>query len=100
MSAAFTPTRDPQVTAVMHELGTLTLTTTDQYYVFMWVAICVISFIPATAKHSPFPRWFGYFNLWIGLSFTPDDIWLEEDGTLFAVAAGWTRTIRTGFESS
>jgi hypothetical protein len=67
--AAFTPHRAPQVTSIMHELGMLTLTTTDQYYVFMWVAICVISFIPATAKHSPFPRWYGYFTAWTAIMF-------------------------------
>jgi hypothetical protein len=67
--AAFTPTRAPQVTAIMHELGMLTLTTTDQYYVFMWVAICVISFVPAAAKHSPFPRWYGYFTAWTAIMF-------------------------------
>jgi len=67
--AAFTPGRDPQVTAIMHELGMLTLTTTDQYYVFMWVAIVVICLIPTKVKHSPFPRWFGYFTLWTAIMF-------------------------------
>jgi hypothetical protein len=67
--AAFTPHRAPQVTALMHELGMLTLVTTDQYYVFMWVAIVVISLIPATARHSPFPRWFGYFTAWTAIMF-------------------------------
>jgi hypothetical protein len=67
--AAFTPHRDPQATALMHELGMLTLTTTDQYYVFMWVAIVVICFLPTSVTHSPFPRWFGYFTAWIALMF-------------------------------
>jgi hypothetical protein len=67
--AAFTPARDPQVTSIMHELGMLTLVTTDQYFVFMWVAVCVISFVPATAKHSPFPRWYGYFTAWTAIMF-------------------------------
>jgi hypothetical protein len=68
--AAFTQHRvDPQVTTIMHELGTLTLTTTDQYYEFMWVAIIVICFIPKVVKHSPFPRWFGYFTAWTGFMF-------------------------------
>jgi hypothetical protein len=67
--AAFTPTRAPQITAIMHELGMLTLTTTDQYYVFMWVAIVVISLTPSAAKHSPFPRWFGYFTAWTAIMF-------------------------------
>jgi hypothetical protein len=67
--AAFTPSRSPQVTAIMHELGVLTLTTTDQYYVFMWVAIVVICLLPTSVTHSPFPRWFAYFTAWIAVMF-------------------------------
>jgi hypothetical protein len=67
--AAFSPHRAPQVTDIMHQLGMLTLTTTDQYYVFMWVAVSVICFLPAGVKHSPFPRWFGYFNAWTAIMF-------------------------------
>jgi hypothetical protein len=67
--AAFTPTRAPQITAIMHELGMLTLTTTDQYYVFMWVAVIVICLKPKMVSHSPFPRWFGYFSAWIAVMF-------------------------------
>jgi hypothetical protein len=67
--AAFTPARAPQITAIMHELGMLTLTTTDQYYVFMWVGIVVISLLPARVTHSPFPRWYGYFTAWTAIMF-------------------------------
>jgi hypothetical protein len=36
--AAYTaPRRNPEVTALMHELGSLTLVTTDQFYIFLWV---------------------------------------------------------------
>ncbi len=67
--AAYTPTRDPQVTAVMHELGMLTLVTTDQYYVFMWVAIVAVCLMKTDVAHSPFPRWFGYLTAWTALMF-------------------------------
>jgi hypothetical protein len=67
--AAFTPGRSPDTTAMMHELGVLTLTTTDQYYIFNWVAVVVICLRPQIAPHSPFPRWFGYFSAWIGMMF-------------------------------
>jgi hypothetical protein len=67
--AAFTPSRAPQVTAIMHELGMLTLTTTDQFYIFMWVAIVVICLLPTSITNSPFPRWFGYFTAWIAVMF-------------------------------
>lgn len=70
--AAYTKDRvNPEVTAVMHELGTLTLTTTDQYYIFLWVGVSVLCFRSATAKvpNNPFPRWWGYLSLWITLMF-------------------------------
>ncbi len=67
--AAFTPTRAPEITATMHELGLLTLTTTDQAYVFNYVAVVVICLLPQTAPHSPFPRWFGYFSAFCTIAF-------------------------------
>ena len=67
--AAFTPSRDPQITTTMHELAMLTLTTTDQYYIFMWVGVAVVCFLPSTLRHSPFPRWYGYFTVWTAFMF-------------------------------
>jgi hypothetical protein len=67
--AAYTPTRPAEVTAIMHELGMLTLTTTDQYYIFFWVAVTVISLLPNTVVYSPFPRWYGYFTAWTAIMF-------------------------------
>lgn len=67
--AAFTPARDPQVTSIMHELGVLTLTTTDQYYIFMWVGITVVALLPTRVTNSPFPRWYGYFTAWTAFMF-------------------------------
>lgn len=68
-TAAFTVRKDPEITQLMHQLGMLTLTTTDQYYVFMWVAIALFCFLPKTVTHSPFPRWFGYLTAWIAFMF-------------------------------
>jgi hypothetical protein len=65
--AAFTPGRSADATAIMHQLGVLSLVTTDQYFVFGYGAIIVVCFLPQKAPHSPFPRWFGYFNIWIVL---------------------------------
>lgn len=70
--AAYTaPRKDPEVTTLMHELATLTLTTTDQYYIFMWIGVTVIALRPATrlVKNNPFPRWWGYTSLWITIMF-------------------------------
>lgn len=66
-AAAFTPRRLPDVTAVVHELGVMSLVTTDQFYIFLWVAVGVICLTPNSVPHSPFPRWFGYCSLWVGL---------------------------------
>jgi hypothetical protein len=70
-TAAFSAGRSEETTSIMHELGVLTLTTTDQYYIFMWVGVTVIALRPATqlVKHNPFPRWWGYLSLWITVMF-------------------------------
>ena len=70
-AAAFTPTRAPEVTSIMHELAMLTFVTTDQYYIFMWVAVAFVALIPNTVVHTPFPRWFGYYTAWTALMFEP-----------------------------
>lgn len=67
--AAFNPSRAPEVTALMHETGTLTLVTTDQYFIFQMVAIAYISLTNKGAGNSPFPRWIGYFTIWAALAF-------------------------------
>jgi hypothetical protein len=67
--AAYTPSHSPDVTASMHELGMLTLVTTDQFYIFAWVAIVVVCFLPTEAKHSPFSRRYGYFTAWAAFMF-------------------------------
>ncbi len=63
-AAAFSPERDPDITKALHEIGVLILVSTDQYFVFAWVALVVACFIPTQLAHSPFPRWFGYVNIW------------------------------------
>lgn len=67
--AAWTPTRPAETTMLMHELGMMTLVTTDQFYVFTWVAIAVMCFTVSPVKHSPFPRWFGWVTVWIAIMF-------------------------------
>ena len=70
--AAYTaPRKSPEVTTLMHELASLTMTTTDQFYIFVWIAVTVIALRPATqlVKNNPFPRWWGYTSLWISIMF-------------------------------
>jgi hypothetical protein len=63
--AAFTPGRSADATATMHELGVLTLVTTTQYFIFCWAGMIVASLVPKAAAASPFPRWFGYYSIWL-----------------------------------
>jgi len=67
--AAYTPTRAPEVTLIMHELANLTLTTTDQYYIFQMVAIAVIGLSQKPEPFAAFPRWFSYFTIWAAFMF-------------------------------
>jgi magnesium-transporting ATPase (P-type) len=67
--AAYTPTRPPEVTALMHEIGTLTLVTTDQFYIFQMIALTCVSLTQKVDANSPFPRWLGFFTLWAALAF-------------------------------
>jgi hypothetical protein len=64
-TAAFTPGRDADATAVLHEFALLMLVTTDQFFIFPWVALVVISLRPTTVAHSAFPRWYGYWCIWL-----------------------------------
>jgi hypothetical protein len=70
--AAYTaPRKNPEVTTLMHELASLTMTTTDQFYIFIWVGVSVICLRPATQriKNNPFPRWWGWASLWMAFMF-------------------------------
>lgn len=61
--AAFSPDRPEEVTMLIHEIANLTLTTTDQYFIFQYVAIAVVSLSYAQDRLSAFPRWFGYLTV-------------------------------------
>jgi hypothetical protein len=67
--AAFTPTRAPEITALMNELAYLSFVTTDQYFIFAWVGITVVCLIPNSVVHTPFKRWYGYFNAFMTVIF-------------------------------
>lgn len=67
--AAFSPERPAQLTLLIHELSNLTLVTTDQYFIFQYVAIAVVSLSSPTSRLSPFPRWYGYYTIWTALMF-------------------------------
>lgn len=61
--AAYTPTRPAEVTLLIHEFANLTLVTTDQYFIFQYVAIAWVSLTQKVDANSPFPKWFGYLSV-------------------------------------
>lgn len=65
--ASFSPERPPEVTLLMHELAFLTLITPVTFFPFQALPVAMISLGVAnrTARHSPFPRWLGFFTLWM-----------------------------------
>ena len=68
--AAFTVTRAPEVTTLMHELALLTLTTTDQFYIFQMIPAAIVSLkIREHDELSGLPRWVGYMILWAAIAF-------------------------------
>lgn len=64
-AAAFSPDRPAEITKAIHELSVLCLVCTDQYFVFGWIALSVACLLPKKVAHTPFPRWFGYLNIWL-----------------------------------
>lgn len=68
--AAFSVERAPEVTTLMHELSLLTLTTTDQYYIFLWFPLAYVSIRNRESDDlNPFPRWYGWLTLWAAIAF-------------------------------
>jgi hypothetical protein len=83
-AAAYTPSRDAQITALAHEIGTLIYVSVVPYYLFLFVAVIVFCLRKPTAAHSPFPRWFGYLTAWIALMFEAGPIAFLTKTGLFA----------------
>jgi hypothetical protein len=63
--AAFTPTRPPEITLVLHEFAILAFVTTTQFFIFYMVAFVVVVLSQTPNSASPFPRWFGFLTIWV-----------------------------------
>lgn len=68
--AAFRPERDPVITQTINDLGWLCLLTTVGGPVLQ-PAMVGIAILGDRAAQPVFPRWVGFFNLWIALLFVP-----------------------------
>jgi hypothetical protein len=62
-TAAFSPERAPEITLLM------TLTTTDQYFIFNMVPIAYLALSRRDHPLNPFPRWYAYYVIWGALMF-------------------------------
>jgi hypothetical protein len=67
--AAYRPDRPADDTALIHDLGNLTLTTTDQYFIFQMVPIAYLALKTGGLPGASFPRWYGYLTIWIAIIF-------------------------------
>lgn len=68
--AAFRPDHDPELTRMLNDLGWITLLMTFAPFIIQNIAIglCVLS----DERAEPvFPRWVGYYNLWVAVLFVP-----------------------------
>jgi hypothetical protein len=51
--------------AAIHHVGALALVSTEQFVNILFICIAVLCFTPNSVHHSPFSRWFGYFNVMV-----------------------------------
>ncbi len=68
--AAFRPERDAQLIQLMNDLGWLCLFTTVSGPVIQ-PAVIGIAILGDQSQRPVFPRWGGYFNLWVAVLFAP-----------------------------
>ena len=68
--AAFRPERDPELILLINDVAWLCFVGLFSPFFFVPIAIGVSAFLD---KHNPpiFPRWVGYFNLWMALLVIP-----------------------------
>ena len=67
-AAAFEPTRDPQITQALHDLGWLCLVGMGWPALLQALSVALATFTDRSSA-PVFPRWFGWWNLWASLAF-------------------------------
>ncbi|MGB8389992.1 MAG: hypothetical protein WCE76_19885, partial [Mycobacterium sp.] len=69
-TAAFRPERNPEITQALVDLGWLLFITPIAPFIVQYVTLAIAIF--ADDRPQPaFPRWVGYLQLWISISFLP-----------------------------
>ena len=86
-TAAFRPERNPEITQALVDLGWLFFITPIAPFILQYTILAIITF--GDKRPQPiYPRWAGYLQLWVSLSFLPSviAIFLKTDrsrGTAF-----------------
>jgi hypothetical protein len=73
MAAAFQPDRDPEITQALHAAGWLPLVAAIFPAIVQNTMIAIAAFTDRRAD-PVFPRWVGYFNIWVALLFFPSGL--------------------------
>jgi len=68
-AAAFRPERDPELTQLIHDAAWLPFIGAFMTAVIQNIAIALVAFKDEHEK--VFPRWLGYYNIWVALLFLP-----------------------------
>jgi hypothetical protein len=69
-AAAFTPTRDPEITKALHDFGWLALVGVGWPVVLQSLAVAG-AVLTDTSARPVFARWFGWLNIWGAFAFLP-----------------------------
>lgn len=70
MVVAFRVDRDPESMRALHDLGFLMTVMPAAPFTFAYILIA-IAILASPAAEPAFPRWVGYFNLWVAVLFLP-----------------------------
>ena len=67
--AAFSIERDPALTLLMHEVAFIIFLTAVSVFPMQMVPIGVVGLMGSTKPTPPaFPRWMGYFSIWMAIT--------------------------------
>ena len=69
-AAAYRPLRNIELTQALNDIGWLIFITGIGPFILQYVSLAVMIFIDKR-ENPPFPRWAGYLQIWISLSFIP-----------------------------
>jgi hypothetical protein len=70
MVAAFDPSRPPEITKAINELGWISLVIPFPPFCLQYIAIGV-AILQDPGERPVFPRWVAYYNFWVAFAFIP-----------------------------